>query len=71
MVIKDVAFTIDDVAKALLETHEVYARKYAADGHQPAFFLIAVPKGMVLSATVVSSMGGAMVASLVQAAHGD
>lgn len=74
----DFACTIDDVAKALLATHDVWARKYVTTtekGYEDleryqAFFIIAVPKGFVLSPSLVSNIGGSVAASLVEANRG-
>jgi hypothetical protein len=81
MVIKsatgEVTVSIDEVCKALLPDHQVWARKYQpnADGSNPpgdpAFFIVAVPRNMKLSTGMAVNIGGAVTGALVEACRGD
>jgi len=68
--------TLEDFLRGLMPTHQVWARKYASastpeQAAQPsAFFVVAVPKGIVLGQGLVHSIAGDVGASLVEATRG-
>lgn len=64
--------TLEDFLRSLMETHHVWARKYAGiEGVEPGFFVIALPKGVVAGQGLVRSIAGDVGASLVEASRGE
>lgn len=67
---------VDAFAKELIDTHHVWARKYQtspgdATPTAPAFFIVAVPKGIKLSTGLAVSIAGSVTCSLIEATRGE
>jgi hypothetical protein len=66
--------SLEQFLKGLTPSHEVWARKYAVNVDDqkiaPAFFALAIPKGVKVGPGLIEKLAGDIVSSLVEAAGG-